>query len=282
MLAEVGYQHSWIEILQLDFMRNAMLGGAMVAVAAGVIGYLVVLRRDAFATHALGHIGFPGATGAVLVGLPVAAGLVVFCVVGAVVVGALGKEVERRDVATGTVLAVAVALGMLFGSLATRATSTVTNVLFGNLLAVTGGQLLLFALVAGAVLACLAVVGRPLLFASVSPAVAEARGVRVRLLGVVFTVLLALVVAMAVQVIGTLLLFALVVTPAATALSLSARPRNAIIGSVVIALVGTEVGLVISAMFNLPPTFPIVTLIALVWGTVIAVTARRRRRGAAT
>src|SRR5436305_13737370 len=137
----LGYQDNWSQILGAAFMRNALLGGTLVALAAGLIGYFIVVRNSAFAAHALAHIGFPGATGAVLLGLPVTVGLAAFCIGGALVIGALGKRADEREVATGTVLAAATGLGLFFSSQATQSSSTVTNVLFGNLLAVTHEQL---------------------------------------------------------------------------------------------------------------------------------------------
>lgn len=265
LFSAVGYAANWFEVLQTNFMRNALIGGTIVALAAGVIGYFVVIRRDAFGAHALAHIGFPGATGAVLIGVPISLGLLAFCVAGGLAIGVLGKRVERREIATGTILAFAMSLGVLFGSLATRSSATITNVLFGNLLAITVDELVTFTGFCVIVLVVLAVVARPLLFASISPEVAEARGVRVRMLGVTFMVLLAIVVTMAVQVVGTLLLFALVVTPAATALTITARPVLVVTTSTAISLLAVWVGLVLSAMFNLPPSFPIVGLAFVGW-----------------
>jgi zinc/manganese transport system permease protein len=216
----------------------------------------------------LAHIGFPGATGAVLVGVPVSVGLGVFCIGGALVIGALGKRAADREVATGTVLAAATGLGLFFSSLATRSSSTVTNVLFGNLLAVSHEQLVIFAVLVAVLAAVIAFIYRPLLFASVNAEVAEARGVPVRALSVVFMVLLGLAVTMAVQAVGTLLLFALVVTPAATAIMLTARPGAAMAVSTVLSIVGVWAGLAISAMFNMPPSFPIVTIVCVIWLTM--------------
>lgn len=261
----LGYQDNWLHILGSSFMRNAWMGGTIVALAAGLMGYFIVVRHSAFAAHALAHIGLPGATGAVLIGLPAAAGLGVFCIGGALVIGALGKRTSDREVATGTVLAFATGLGLFFNSLATRNSSTLTNVLFGNLLAISSQQLLSFfallVLTAGGV----AFIFRPLLFTSVNSKVAEAKGVPVRALSIAFMVLLGLTVTMAVQAVGTLLLFALVVTPAATALMLTARPIVAMAVSAVIGLVSVWAGLVLSAMFNLPPSFVIVTIACAVW-----------------
>ncbi|WNG87048.1 metal ABC transporter permease [Mycobacterium sp. ITM-2016-00317] len=261
----LGYQDNWLHILGSSFMRNAWLGGTIVALAAGLMGYFIVVRHIAFAAHALAHIGLPGATGAVLLGLPVAVGLGVFCVGGALVIGALGKRAADREVATGTVLAFATGLGLFFNSLATRNSSTLTNVLFGNLLAITGEQLLSFLGLLVLTAAGIAFIFRPLLFTSVNSKVAEAKGVPVRGLSITFMVLLGLTVTMAVQAVGTLLLFALVVTPAATALMLTARPVVAMAVSAVIGLVSVWVGLVLSAMFNLPPSFVIVSIACAVW-----------------
>jgi zinc/manganese transport system permease protein len=264
-LIALGYQANWWDILMSTFMRNALLGGTLVALAAGLIGFFIVVRNSAFAAHALAHIGFPGATGAVLLGLPVSAGLAVFCIGGALVIGALGKRADEREVATGTVLAAATGLGLFFSSLATRSSSTVTNVLFGNLLAVTHQQLVLFAVAVAVLGSVIAFVYRPLLFASVNPAVAEAKGVPVRVLSVIFMALLGLAVTMAVQAVGTLLLFALVVTPAATAIMLTARPGAAMVVSTVLAVSAVWAGLALSAMFNMPPSFVIVTIVSVIW-----------------
>ena len=272
----IGYQDNWVQILGSGFMRNALIGGTLVALAAGLIGYFIIVRNSAFAAHALAHIGFPGATGAVLVGLPVAAGLAIFCIGGALVIGALGKRADEREVATGTVLAAATGLGLFFSSLATRSSSTVTNVLFGNLLAVTHEQLVTFGIGLAVIAAVMAVVYRPLLFASVNPEVAEARGVPVRALSVVFMVLLGLSITMAVQAVGTLLLFALVVTPAATAIMLTARPGLAMAVSTGMAIASVWVGLAASAMFNVPPSFVITTIVTGVWLAVWSVAKRGR------
>lgn len=264
----LGYQHNWWDILTSNFMRNAMVGGTIVALAAGLIGYFVVVRNTAFAAHALAHIGLPGATGAVLVGIPVAVGLGVFCVGGALVIGALGRRAADREVATGTVLAMATGLGLLFNSLATRSSSTMTNVLFGNLLAITDEQILSFAALLAVLALSIAVIYRPLLFTSVNAQVADAKGVPVRALSIAFMILLGLTVTMAVQAVGTLLLFALVVTPAAAAIMLTPRPALAIAISTIINLVAVWLGLGLSAMFNMPPSFLIVTIACGVWAVV--------------
>lgn len=275
LLAEIGYQSDWWAVMQTGFMRHALAAGLLVAAASGVVGYFVVVRRDTFAAHALAHIGFPGATGAALLGIPVTIGLLAFCVSGGLAIGALGKRADRRDVATGSVLALAMALGLLFNSMATRRTGGLTAALFGNLLAISTGQLTVFAVLTLVVIATLGVIARPLLLASVDPKVAEAKGVPVRGLGTIFLVLLAATVVMAVQVVGTLLLFALVVTPAAAALTWTPRPAAVVAGAVGIGTASVVGGLLLAVMFNLPPSFPIVAIAFLVWLAALA-TARSR------
>ena len=263
-----GYQDNWWPILTSSFMGNALAGGTIVALAAGLIGYFVVVRNTAFAAHALAHIGLPGATGAVLLGLPVALGLGVFCVGGALVIGVLGTRRSDREVATGTVLALATAFGLFFNSLATKSSSTMTNVLFGNLLAISSEQLVTFAGLLVVLAVCIGFIYRPLLYTSVNVEVAEAKGLPVRLLSMIFMALLGLAVTMAVQAVGTLLLFALVVTPAATAIMLTPKPPKAMIISTVISVLSVWLGVAMSAMFNLPPSFVIVTIACSVWFVV--------------
>lgn len=274
----VTFQENWLQVLQTTFMQHALLGGSMVALAAGLMGWFVVTRQNAFAAHALAHIGFPGATGAILVGAPVTLGLAVFCVGGGLLIGLFGKRVADREVATGTILAFATGLGVLFASLATANASATTTVLFGNLLAISTDQLWVFGGFTLLVVGVLAVIARPLVFASVDPTVAEARGVPVRALGVAFVVLLALTITMAVQVVGTLLLFALVVTPAAAALRMTARPGLVAAIAVAIALGSVWAGLVLSAMVNLPPSFFVTTLAVLTWAVTLPLTRARAPR----
>lgn len=276
-LVAVGYQQDWWPTLTSSFMRDALVGGTLVALAAGLVGYFVVVRHSAFAAHALAHLGLPGATGAVLLGLPVACGLGVFCVGGALVLGALGKRAADREVATGTVLAMAIGLAVFFDSLSTKETGTMTNVLFGNLLAISPAQLWMFAGMLLLLTLSIGFIYRPLLFASVNSQVAEAKGVPVRALSVVFMALLGIAVTMAVQAVGTLLLFALVVTPAATAIMLTPRPGMAMLTSTLISIVAVWTGLWVSAMFDLPPSFVIVSIAGTAWFAVWAATHRVRR-----
>ena len=245
---------------QYAFMQHAYTAGAIVAIVAGVVGYFVVLRSLSFAGHALSHIGFAGATGAVALGVNPIYGLLVFTVGGAVGMGALGKRIYGRDVVIGIVLAWMLGLGVLFLSLYSGYATEAYALLFGEILGISQTDVVV-TLVAGVVtLAAIAIMFRPLLFASVDSDVAEARGVPVKLLSILFMVVLAISVSEAVQVVGVLLIFALLVTPPAIAERLTARPGMAIALSVLLALLFTWIGLFVSFYLPYPVSFFITTL----------------------
>jgi zinc/manganese transport system permease protein len=242
------------------FMQHAYAAGAIVAIVAGVVGYFVVLRSLSFAGHALSHIGFAGATGAVALGVNPIWGLLVFTVGGAMGMGVLGKRIYGRDVVIGIVLAWTLGLGVLFLSLYSGYATEAYALLFGEILGISQADLIV-TLIAGVVtLTAMAIMFRPLLFASVDSDVAEARGVPVRLLSILFMVVLAISVSEAVQVVGVLLIFALLVTPPAIAERVTARPARAIALSVLLALLFTWVGLFISFYLPFPVSFFITTL----------------------
>jgi zinc/manganese transport system permease protein len=275
------------DMLRFPFMQHALLAGTIVALVAGLVGYFMVLRGESFAGHTLANVGFAGAAGAVLVGVPPVAGLLVTGVLAALGIGALGGHGTgdaqgggRTDVAIGTLLALALGLGLLFERLASVSASGVYAVLFGLVLAVTNQDLATIAVTAAVTLAVLISIGRPLLFASLDPDVAAVRGVPVRFLTYVFLVLLAFAVAEAVQVVGVLLIFALLVTPAATALQLTARPARALALSASLAVAVTWLGLAVAYYTPYPAGFFITTfafaayLLARAWRLL----ARRAER----
>ena len=248
------------QLFDYAFSRNAFAAGTIVAVVAGAVGYFVVLRGLAFAGHALSHIGFAGAAGAVVVGVNAISGLLLFTIASGATMGALGHRIRNRDVVIGIVLAWVLGLGVLFITLYSGYATEAYSILFGEIYGVTGNALLITLLAGVFTLAALALIYRPLLFSSIDEDVAESRGVPVRLLSVGFMVLLALAVSEAVQVVGVLLVFALVVTPAAIAERLTARPAAGIALACVLALVFTWLGLAIAYYSPHPPSFFITTI----------------------
>jgi len=253
------------ELLRFHFMQNALLAGTIVAVMGGLMGYFVVLRGQTFAAHTLSQIGFPGAAGAALVGISPLYGLLLFCAGGACGIAALSAPLDEgrraESAAIGSILTVALALGFLFASLYHGFIDGVYAYLFGSFVGIDDRQVLTLLLVAVASLAVLAVIGRRLFFASVEPDVAAARGVQVRRQSIAFLLLLGLSVAAAAQVTGTLLVFALLVTPAATAQQLTVRPGLALLLSVVIALLVVWIAMGV-AYFSAYPVGFFVTSVA--------------------
>ena len=214
-------------LFHYEFMVHAFEAGTIVAIVAGAIGYFVVLRGSAFAAHALSHIGFAGATGAVVLALSPIAGLLAFTLGAGIAIGALGNRLRGRDVTIGIVLAWALGLGVLFISLYRGYATEAYALLFGQILGISTSDVIA-TLAAGVItMAALVAVYRPLLFSSVDEDLAGAKGVPVTVLSIAFMAILAVAVSEAVQVVGVLLIFALIVTPAAIAVRFSSRPPAA-------------------------------------------------------
>ena len=248
------------ELLRYAFMQHAYEAGTIVALSAGVIGYFVVLRGLSFAAHALSHIGFAGATGAVLAGATPIAGLLVFTMTAGAVMGALGQRLRGRDVTIGLVMAWSLGLGLLFTHLYKGSAQLAIGILFGQIFGITSAEVTV-TFVAGflTVLAVVAVY-RPLLFASLDEEVAEAKGVPVRGLSIAFMVILAVAVSEAVQVVGVLLIFALIVAPAAIAERFTTRPSRGLLLSAALAVLFTWAGLTVAYYVPYPVGFFITTI----------------------
>ncbi|MBV9512749.1 MAG: metal ABC transporter permease [Mycobacteriaceae bacterium] len=239
------------QVLAYQFMVNAVRAGAIVAVLAGVVGWFMVLRRESFAGHTLAVVGFPGAAAAAWLGVATGYGYFVACVAAAAAIAwwapgtaaGGGGESGEQSAIIGTVQAVALATGLLFVSLYHGFLSGLTNLLFGTIAGVSGSQVLALVVAAVLCLAALAAVGRPLLWTSIDPDTAGAQGIPTRLVAVVFLLVLGVAAAGASQVTGSLLVFALLVCPPATAQRLTARPALGIALSALIALAVTWIGM---------------------------------------
>jgi len=265
-------------------MQHAFEAGTIVALSAGVIGYFVVLRGLSFAAHALSHIGFAGATGAVLLGATPIVGLLVFTMSAGGVMGALGQRLRGRDVTIGLVMAWSLGLGLLFTYLYHGAAQLAIGILFGQIFGITTQEVAVTFVAGFLTVLALVVVYRPLLFATLDEEVAEAKGVPVRGLSIAFMVVLAIAVSEAVQVVGVLLIFALIVAPAAIAERFTTRPSRGVLLSALLAVVFTWVGLTVAYYLPYPVGFFITTvafwsyILARVLSDVIARRAAGRAR----
>jgi zinc/manganese transport system permease protein len=273
------------QLFEFHFMVNAFRAGTVVAVAAGLLGWFMVLRAQSFAGHTLAVAGFPGAAGATLVGVNPAWGFFAFCGAGAAVIAAVPRArastqsagFSEESAAIGTVQALALALGFLFVSLYHGFLNGLNALLFGTFLGITDAQVGVLVAVAAVIVIALAIGGRQLLFASVDPDVAAARGVPVTALGVAFLLLLGFAAAEAAQITGSLLVFALLIIPAAAAQRMSARPAVSIALSVAIAVAVTWLGLA-AAYYSAYPIGFFVTTFGFAVFTLAQIVPRLGRR----
>ncbi|GHO76386.1 ABC transporter permease [Ktedonobacter sp. SOSP1-85] len=251
-------------LFHYHFMQNAYLAGTLVAVAAGVMGYFMVLRNQSFAGHSLANVGFAGATGATLFGIAPVLGLFLAGLLAAVGIGTLTsatRQHRQSDIAVGAVFTASLALGFLFIHLSpVEYAGSVYTVLFGNVLGISDTDVTIITCSTLLLLLIMFCIGRPLFFASLDENVAQTHGVPVSALSLGFLVLLALEVAVAVQVIGVLLIFALLVTPAAVAHQVTTRPGVAVLMAILLALLFAWIGLAIGYATPYPVGFFITTL----------------------
>ncbi len=252
-----------VTMLEYDFMRNAFAAAGVAAIVSGLVGYFLVLRGQTFAGHALGHIGFAGATGAVLFGIASIWGLVGLTVAAGIGMGFLGERISGRDVAIGVILSLALGFGLLFLHYYTAFATQVTALLFGNVLAVERSTIATLAGLALVTLAGLAAIMRPLIFASLQPELAEAKGVPLRFVSTAFLAIVALAVSESAQIVGILLVFALMVGPPATAQRLVTGLWSGMALSAALAMAEAWLGIVIAYQTDWPVSFCIAALSAL-------------------
>jgi zinc/manganese transport system permease protein len=267
----------FISLLEQHFIHVSLLAAGVAAVVAGSLSPLVIARRQAFSVHGMAELGLTGAAGGLLAGIDAATGALIGSVTIGALLGVLGLRDRDRDAATGVVLAAGLGLGVLFLTRINGYATTGFGLLFGSITSVSSDQLRLLVVVGGIVMISLVIVWRPLWFASVDAAAAEARGVPVRTLGVVFPIMLGAAVAETIQVTGVLLILTLVVTPAAAATRLSARPAMVVALSIGAALLAAEGGVLASLEWNAPASFFVSTISFAVY--VIARLVGGRRRG---
>jgi zinc/manganese transport system permease protein len=262
-----------------SFMTNAWLAGTLVALAAGVTGQFVVIRGNTFAAHALPLGTFPGAAAAAFLGVDQLFGLIACAALGVIGISQLGRR-QRSDVATALTLITLLGLGTLFLSLSSRYSQAVYALLFGDILAIGNGELLPVAMMSAAVILLTALFFRPLLLTSVSPDIAAAGGVSNRRMELLFLSILALATAMALPVVGALLVFSLMVGPASAARLITDRPLRAVCLSVAISLATIWSAIALSYVTNWPIGFFVGTLAAVSYGASRRFTHRKQGQGA--
>jgi len=261
-------------------MRHAFAAAGIVAVLGGLVGYFLVLRGQAFAGHALGHVGFTGAAGAVLIGISPFVGLLAVSLAAGIGMGFLGERIAGRDVAIGMVLALALGFGLLFLNFYTAFASEAVALLFGDVLAVDARTVWVLLGLGLASLAALGLISRPLLFASIEPEVAEAKGVPVRLYSVLFLGIVGLATAGCAEIVGVLLVFTLMIGPAATAQRMTNRFGPGLLLAAVLALGEAWLGITLAFYTNWPSSFWITGLSAAGYLVAVNLGSRQARASA--
>lgn len=245
--------HGTADLLGLPFVQHALIAAAVLGVIAGLLAPLIVARGMAFAVHGTSELAFTGAAGALLAGVSVSLGAVVGAVAASLIFGILGLRHRDRDSVIGVVLAFGLGLGVLMLALYKGRSANKFGILTGSIVSIDSTDLVVLAVCAVLVLATLAVIYRPLLFASVDPTVAEAHGVPIRVLGPVFAVLIGMTTALAIPIVGAILVLTVMVTPGAAAARVSSSPVTVTLVAIAIA----EVGLVGGTVLSLGPGLPI-------------------------
>jgi zinc/manganese transport system permease protein len=249
-----------MQLFQYSFIQNAFIAGSFVAIVGGFVGYFLITRGLTFAGHALSHIGFAGAAAALVFGLDPIVGLLSFTIISGIGIGFFGKNLQEEDINIGIVLTLMLGLGALFISLYNGYAEQAYSILFGTILGISRTDVIVTAIFGAVTIAALIIIFRPLLFSSIDPDVAEARGIPVRSLGIIFLVIVAIAVSMSVQVVGVLLIFTLLVGPAATATRLINNPLGAIALSIGLGLCYTWAGIFFAATGSWPVSFYIATI----------------------
>jgi zinc/manganese transport system permease protein len=265
--------------LSEPFAQHALIAGSLVALTCGLIAPFVVTRGMAFAVHGTSELAFTGAAAGLLVAGNALAGALCGALIFAIVIGVLGVRERERDSAIGVILAFGLGLGVYFLGRYHGFATAATNILFGNVFGVSNSQLLGLLAIGLVVLLVIVPISRPLLFASVDPEVAQARGVRVRALGIVFLLVLAFTVTEAAQVVGTLLVLSLAIAPAAAAQRLSASPVVVTGLSVLFAFIAADGGILASLASTTVKPSVFVTTFSFVIYLAARVAGRTRNRG---
>ncbi|KMS77292.1 ABC transporter permease [Streptomyces viridochromogenes] len=261
----------------LALVRNSLIAGAALGLVGGLVGVFVIMRDLPFAVHGISELSFAGASAALLMGVNIVAGSIVGSLVAAGTIGLLGSRARDRNSVIGTIMPFGLGLGVLFLALYKGRAANKFGILTGQIVAVDTPQMSWLLGTSAVVLVALAVMWRPLAFASADPEVAEARGVPVRGLSFAFMIVLGLAVALSVQIVGALLVLTLVVTPAAAAARITASPVLLPVLSVVFAVVSIEGGILLALGGSLPIS-PYVTTISFAIYLVCRALGTRRTR----
>jgi zinc/manganese transport system permease protein len=254
-----------LSLFDYEFMRHAFFGGTLAAILSGVVGYFVIIRNLSFAAHALGHIGFAGASGALLLSLSPITGQLLLTVIAAIGIGALGNRISKNDMVIGVILSFCLGLGTLFLHFYGGYAGQAMIILFGNLLGVSTHDLKIMSILTIFSLIVIGIISKRLLFASVEPELAEAKGMSLFWISIVFVATMAIAVTLASQVVGVILVFTLVIGPSAIAIQWTQHFWTGMSLSVLLSVLIVWIGLILSYVSDWPISFWISTLVFILY-----------------
>lgn len=252
-----------LSLWDYEFMRHAFFAGTIAAIISGMVGYFVIIRQLSFAAHALGHIGFAGASGALLLGATPMTGQLILTVLAATGMGALGERVSKSDMAIGVILSFCLGLGTLFLHIYNGYAGQASIILFGNLLGVSLKDISLMFLLMLVCIAAILILSRRLLFTSLEPELATAKGISLSAISIIFLMIVAIAVTLASQVVGVILVFTLVIGPPAIAVQLTHHYGYGIILSILLSVLIVWVSIIISYLTDYPISFLISAIVFL-------------------
>ena len=277
MIEQITQSYSLENYWELfHLVRNSVITSGVLGLMGGLIGVFIMLRRTALVVHGIAEISFAGAALALLAGVDVVAGSAVGAVAAALLIGVLSLRDKDTSAVTGVLMPFGLGLGILFLSLYQGRSANKFGLLTGQIVGVDDMQTTTLVIGAALIMVVLAVIWRPLMFASVDPQLARARGVQGNALSIVFMLLLGIAVAMSVQVVGALLVLALLVVPAAAALKVTVRPLSVVVLAMVFALISSVGGIMI-AIAGTVPISPYITTISFVIYVICLIVGRGRR-----
>jgi zinc/manganese transport system permease protein len=253
------------ELFAYEFMRHAFIGGIVAAILAGAVGYFVIIRNLSFAAHALGHIGFAGASGALLVGMTPIMGQLILTLIAALGMGALGNRISKSDMVIGIILSFCLGLGTLFLHFYGGYAGQAMIILFGNLLGVSNYDLQIMVWLTILSLFAMSVIAKRLLFASVEPEIAEAKGMSLYWISIFFVIIMATAVTIASQVVGVILVFTLVVGPAAISVLWTQHFWSGMSLSILLSIVIVSIGIILSYITDWPISFWISAIVFVMY-----------------
>lgn len=254
-----------LEYISYDFVRNALISGSLVGILGAIVGYFVIIRHVSFAAHALAHIGFSGATGAALFGISPLTGMLMISLLAGIGMGIFGNRTPQSEQAIGMILSICLGAGTLFLAFYKGFAGQAPVILFGNIFGVSRPQLTQIVVLAGLTLCALSTFSRKLLFASIRPDLAEARGISLSLLSASFMGILAISVSLASQIVGILLVFTLIVGPAGIASRLFHGFWTANLAGICFALTAVWCGILMACLTNWPPSFWITSILFVLY-----------------